>query len=147
MRTVIVERTIHAPIADVFDWLTDATNYTQVPVVRRITLLRPGDSALNGTGAVRIVVTPLLKLTEQILEYTPPTLMRYSIIRSTPPLRHEEGYISFEETESGTRVRWFTRYEVDSPFLPTLFTLLMHPVIGMGFHIVLRTAARELRQG
>lgn len=31
MREVHLERTIQAPVADVFDWLTDATNFQRSP--------------------------------------------------------------------------------------------------------------------
>lgn len=146
MHTIVVERTIRAPIAEVFDWLTDATNYTRVPVVRRVTLLRPGDAVANGTGAIRVVTTPLLKLTEEVVEFIPPIHLGYRIIRATPPLRHEEGTLDFREVPDGTHIRWHTRYEVDSRLLTTLLTLAMHPVIAAGFEMVLRTAERELRK-
>ncbi|UFS93883.1 SRPBCC family protein [Nocardia huaxiensis] len=145
MRTVHVQRTIEAPLPDVFDWLTDATNYQRVPFVRRVTLVRPGHTTGHGDGAVRLIVTPLLRITEEIVEYTPPTLMRYSLLKSVPPLRHQEGHISFEEVPTGTRVHWHSTFELASPILPALCTRLFLPVVRGGFLLVLRTAERELK--
>ncbi|MCP2275352.1 Uncharacterized conserved protein YndB, AHSA1/START domain [Nocardia amikacinitolerans] len=144
MHTVDIERTIRAPITDVFDWLTDATNYRRVPVVRRVTLIRPGDVHCHGRGAVRVVVTPLLRLTEEIVEYRPPTLLRYRITRSTPPLRHDEGFMAFRSVPEGTRVRWFSRFEVVSPVLPGVCTLAMVAVVSSGFQLALDCAQGEL---
>ncbi|GAB0101779.1 SRPBCC family protein [Nocardia sp. JMUB6875] len=147
MRTVDVERTIPAPAPDVFDWLTDVANYQRVPLVRRVTLVRPGDTAGNGAGAVRLVVTPLLRLTEEIVEYDPPRLMRYRLLKSVPPLRHQEGHISFEPVAAGTRVRWSSTFEIAAPFLAPMWTRMFLPVVRGGFIMVLRTAERELRGG
>lgn len=145
MRTVDVERTIRAPLPDVFDWLTDATNYQRVPLVRRVTLVRPGNTNGHGVGAVRLIVTPLIRLTEEIVEYNPPELMRYRLLKSVPPLRHQEGFISCKAVSAGTRVRWFSTFEIASPILPGLCTALFTPAIHSGFLMVLRTAERELR--
>ncbi|UGT39113.1 SRPBCC family protein [Nocardia yamanashiensis] len=145
MRTVVIERTIHAPRPDVFDWFTDATNYQRVPFVRRVTLVRPGDTRSHGAGAVRLIVTPLLRITEEIVEYSPPELMRYRLLNSVPPLRHQEGYMSFAEVSAGTRVRWFSTFEIASPVLAGFFTAVFAPAIHGGFVMVFRTAERELR--
>ncbi|MGW4740150.1 SRPBCC family protein [Nocardia xishanensis] len=144
MRTVDIERTIPAHVSDVFEWLTDATNYRRISVVRRVTLVRPGDDHCHGSGAVRVVVTPLLRLTEEIVEYRPPTLMRYRITRSTPPLRHDEGFMAFRSVPEGTRVRWFSRFEVASPILAGVCTLAMVPVVAEGFQMTMDRAEREL---
>ncbi|QIS15932.1 SRPBCC family protein [Nocardia arthritidis] len=144
MRTVDIERTIEAPIADVFDWLTDATNYPRVPLVRRVTLVRPGDTHPQGRGAVRLVVTPVLRLTEEIVEYHPPTLMCYRILQSIPTLRHEQGRMEFRETANGTRVRWLSRFELESAW-SGFFTAALSPGIALSFHLLLRTAARDLQ--
>lgn len=145
MRTVDVERTIPAPLPDVFEWLTDASNFQRVPLVRRVTLVRPGDTNSHGAGAVRLIVTPLLRLTEEIIEYDRPYLMRYRLLKSVPPLRHQEGSIRFEPVPAGTRVTWSSTFEIDAPALAPLWTRLALPMVRGGFVMVLRTAERELR--
>ncbi|NNH75073.1 SRPBCC family protein [Nocardia uniformis] len=144
MRVVEVERTIAAPITDVFDWLTDVTNFQRVPMVRRVTLVRPGNTTGNGVGAVRLIVTPLMRLTEEIIEYTPPTQVRYRILTAVPRLRHQDGTLDFSETDYGTHVRWYSTFEVASRG-SVVATHVYLPMIRAGFHMVLRTAARELR--
>ncbi|MFI6868172.1 SRPBCC family protein [Nocardia sp. NPDC050406] len=143
MRAVEVERTIAAPITDVFDWLTDVTNFQRVPMVRRVTLVRPGNTNGNGVGAVRLIVTPLMRLTEEITEYTPPTQVRYRILNAIPRLRHQDGTVDFTEVPEGTHVRWHSTFEVSRG--SALSTHVFLPMIRGGFHMVLSTAARELR--
>ncbi|MRH86995.1 SRPBCC family protein [Nocardia sp. SYP-A9097] len=145
MRTVDVERTIPAPLPDVFDWLTDTTNYQRVPFVRRVTLVRPGHTTGHGEGAVRLIVTPMIRLTEEIVEYRPQEIIRYRLLKSIPPLRHQDGFISFRQVSRGTRVRWFSTFEIAAPMLAGLCTAVTLPIIRAGFIMVMRTAERELR--
>ena len=86
MRTVDVERTINAPIDDVFEWLTDITNYQRVPFIRRVTLVRPGAVIEHGVGAVRLVVTPLLRMQQEVVEFERPRKLRYRNLSSFPPI-------------------------------------------------------------
>jgi len=147
MRTVLIERTIRAPVADVFDWVTDATNYQRVPVIRRVTLVRPGNIAEHGIGAVRLLVTPFVRVTEEIVEYDPPRMMRYKLLSSYPRLRYQDGCMTFSEIKGGTRVRWKSEFEVAAPILASLWTLAMAPIVVVGIRSVLATADRELRRG
>ncbi|SUA73530.1 Polyketide cyclase / dehydrase and lipid transport [Nocardia otitidiscaviarum] len=144
MRGVEVERTIPAPITDVFDWLTDVTNFQRVPWIRRVTLVRPGDTNGNGVGAVRLIVTPLMRLTEEIVEYTPPTRVRYRVLSSVPRLRTQDGKLELSEHAEGTLVNWYSTFEVDNR-CPKLSTCAYLPLVRGGFHLVLRTATKELR--
>ncbi|MGH8882987.1 MAG: SRPBCC family protein, partial [Stackebrandtia sp.] len=82
MRTLDVERIVRAPRADVFDWIADATNYQRVPAIRRVTPVRPGNISEHGIGAVRLVVTPLLRLTEEVIDYEAPRSFRYRVLKS-----------------------------------------------------------------
>jgi hypothetical protein len=51
--TVSVERVVAAPLADVFDCLSAASNYTRSPFVLHERLVRRGEDAAYGCGAVR----------------------------------------------------------------------------------------------
>ncbi|MBF6172742.1 SRPBCC family protein [Nocardia blacklockiae] len=146
MRKVDLERTIQAPIEDVFDWLTDATNFQRVSLVRRVTLVRPGNVAEHGVGAVRLLVTPLLRLTEEIVEYEPPRLLRYRHLTSFPPMRAQDGVLRFDEVPGGTRVRWHAQFEVVAPLFGDAYTLGLAPLVALGIRSVLATADRELRR-
>ncbi len=144
MRTLDLERVIRAPRADVFDWLTDATNYQRVPSIRRVTPVRPGNVSEHGVGAVRLVVTPVLRLTEEIVDYDPPKVFRYRILKSLPPLLRQDGTVTFDDHPGGTRVRWRSQFEVAAPLLATAWTFALLPAVYLGLHYVLATADREL---
>ena len=146
MRAVTLERTIQAPVADVFDWLTDATNFQRAMWIRRVTPVRPGDIAEHGVGAVRLLVTPLVRITEEIVEYDPPRLLGYRRLSSAPPLLCQDGNLTFDEVESGTRVRWAAQFEVMAPLLGSISTLAVAPLVALGIRSVLATAAGELRR-
>ncbi|AHH21626.1 SRPBCC family protein [Nocardia nova] len=146
MRTLDLERIIRAPRADVFDWLTDATNYQLVPSIRRVTPVRPGNVSEHGVGAVRLLVTPLLRLTEEIIDYDPPKLFRYRVLKSLPPLRRQDGTVTFDEHPEGTKVRWQSQFEVAAPLFAKAWTLALLPTVYLGLHYVLATADKELRR-
>ncbi|MQY30341.1 SRPBCC family protein [Nocardia aurantia] len=145
MRTMDIERTIAAPIDDVFDWLSDVTNYQRVPFIRRVTLVRPGSVAEHGVGAVRLIVTPAWRVTQEITEYDPPKWVRYRNLDSFPPQFHQDGNLTFTELPDGTRVRWHTEFEVSTPIFGPVYTLLLVAGFAMGLRLVLGTADRELR--
>ncbi|MFF0489760.1 SRPBCC family protein [Nocardia sp. NPDC004068] len=146
MRTLDLERTIQAPIADVFEWLSDATNYQRVHLIRRVTLVRPGDVAEHGVGAVRLIVTPLVRVTVRIVEYDPPRLFQYRILKSVPPLRYQDGLVAFAEAGSGTRVHWHSQFEVAAPLFAGQWTLALAPIMSVGLRGVLARADLELRR-
>ncbi|MEV3959370.1 SRPBCC family protein [Nocardia sp. NPDC050193] len=144
MRIIDIERVIPAPIEQVFAFLTDTAHYRTVPGVLRAEVVRPGPRAPGGAGTVREVVLPLLRLTEVIEVYEPPRFMRYRIVRSIPPLRHEHGFMAFAAEPGGTGVRWLSEFAVDFPLLSGPLTRLAEPVLAAGFRFLLYTAAREL---
>jgi hypothetical protein len=145
MRTVDVERTIAAPIDDVFEWLSDVSNYQRVPLVRRVTLVRPGDVAEHGVGAVRMFVAPFMRVSQEITQYDPPRSVRYRTLHSTPRMRYQTGELTFREVRGGTRVVWHMEFEVGAPVLRWAWTLLLALGTTMGLNLVLSTADRELR--
>ncbi len=145
MRTVKVQRTINAPTADVFEWLTDVTNFQRIPWVRRVTLVRPGNLTEHGIGSVRLLLTPLARITEEVVEYDPPRLIRYRMLKCSPAIWRQNGSLRFEEVEGGTRVTWICVFEVTTPVFSELWTLAAAPLTVMGFRTVLITAGRELR--
>ncbi|WP_216901933.1 SRPBCC family protein [Nocardia alni] len=145
MRTVKLQRTICAPAADVFEWLTDVTNFQRVPGILRVTLVRPGDITEHGTGAVRLLVTPLARVTQEIVEYDPPRLIRYKMLKSSPSVWQQEGTLRFEQVEEGTRVTWISVFGIATPIFGDLWTLAAAPMTVIGLRAILATADRELR--
>ncbi|MGK5729508.1 SRPBCC family protein [Streptomyces sp. URMC 124] len=145
METMTVERTIDAPIDDVFAWLTTTTNYTSSPLVLRCRLARRGEGAAYGTGAVRNHLWLIGWFRERITHYDPPYATEYVVERSLPPSRHELGRMTFTETDGGTHVRWITRAEIPVPLLgPFLTRHFARPVITRTFGNILKSADRAL---
>jgi len=147
METMIVERTIHAPIDEVFTWLTTTTNYTKSPLVLSCRLTRHGETAPYGVGAVRSHLWLIGRLRERITLYDPPYATEYTVERSVPPSRHELGRMTFTEVDGGTRVNWTTRAEMRAPLVGAFLTRhLVRPMITRSFHSILDAADTALAQ-
>lgn len=109
MQTVVVTRTIHAPIADVFEEFIDHERLADLPMVLSAKVVTPGTTEKNGLGAVRVVDGGLLRLREEIVGFQRPTLMEYRILDTWPvESRHELGRVEFAEVPGGTTVTWTT---------------------------------------
>ncbi|WP_035840466.1 SRPBCC family protein [Kitasatospora azatica] len=145
METMTVERTIDAPIEEVFAWLTTTTNYTRSPLVLRCRLARRGEGAPYGVGAVRRHLWLIGWLKERITRYDPPYVTEYVVERSLPPSRHELGRMAFTEVDGGTRVCWITRAEMRMPLVGAFLTrLLVRPMIIRSFDSILDAAEAAL---
>ncbi|MET9414632.1 SRPBCC family protein [Streptomyces klenkii] len=145
METMTVERTIAAPIDEVFAWLTTTTNYTCSPLVLRCRLDRRGEDAPYGVGAVRDHLWLIGWFRERITHYDPPYATEYVVERSLPPSRHELGRMTFTETDGGTLVRWTTRAEIPVPVLGAFLTRrLAKPIITRTFGNILSAADTAL---
>ncbi|MEU2512277.1 SRPBCC family protein [Streptomyces syringium] len=145
METMIVERTIDAPIDDVFAWLTTTTNYTASPLVLRCRLTRRGETAPYGLGAVRSHLWMIGWFRERISHYDPPYATEYVVERSLPPARHEVGRMTFTETDGGTRVCWTTRAEIPVPLIGSFLTRrVARPIIMRTFGNILAAADAAL---
>lgn len=147
METMTVERTINAPIDEVFAWLTTTTNYTRSPLVLRCRLTRHGETAPYGVGAVRSHLWLIGWLRERITHYDPPYATEYVVERSLPPSRHELGRMAFTEADGVTQVRWTTRAEMRMPLLGALLTRhVVRPMITRSFGSILDAANTALAQ-
>ncbi|MGW8375121.1 SRPBCC family protein [Streptomyces sp. ODS28] len=145
METMTVERVVHAPIEDVFAWLTTTTNYTRSPLVVRCRLTRHGEGAPYGVGAVRSHLWLIGWFRERITRYEPPYVTEYAVERCVPPARHALGRMTFEEIEGGTRVCWITRAEIPLPLVGGFLTRrLARPVITRTFGAILEAAEGAL---
>ncbi|MFC9239822.1 SRPBCC family protein [Streptomyces decoyicus] len=145
METMTVERTVDAPIDEVFAWLTTTTNYSRSPLVLRCRLTRRGEAAPYGVGAVRSHLWLIGWLRERIIRYDPPYATEYVVDRSLPPSRHELGRMTFTEAGGGTLVNWTTRAEMRAPLIGAFLTRhLVRPMITRSFHSILDAANAAL---
>lgn len=109
METVVVTKTINAPIDVVFEEYTDHERLADLPMVLSAKVVVPGRTEKNGLGAVRVVNGGVLRLREEIIGFERPRLMEYRILE-TWPIRseHELGRVEFTEVPGGTKVVWTT---------------------------------------
>lgn len=145
MQTVTVERTVMAPVADVFERLSDASNYTRSMYVMRERLSEPGKDAPYGLGAIRQLTWIFGWFRERITAYDPPDEFHYLVERSFPPVRHEDGRLTFTEVPGGTRVVWTTTVEMRLPIGAAAVTRIFGgPLTAYTFGKVIDAATASL---
>lgn len=145
MPTFVVRRTIAASPARVFDWLADVRRYTASPVVLSARWAQLDDQGGHGVGAVREVTAAIGWFRERIVASEPGRELRYQILASVPPVRHEYGAVVLTEVPGGTHVEWTTTTAVRLPLAgPVLDRIVLGRAIQVGFGDVLRACEREL---
>jgi uncharacterized protein YndB with AHSA1/START domain len=145
METVTVERVVAAPVAEVFGWLSDASNYTRSRLVLRQRLAQAGEDAPYGLGAIRELTWAFGWFRERITAYDPPHEFHYLVERGLPPVHHEDGRMTFTEVPGGTHVNWTTTVQMRMPVAAAAVTrLLGRRVIIFGFDKILDAARSAL---
>lgn len=100
--TMTVERVVHAPADEVFDWLADAGNYPSSRVVLRARLVTAGAGAPYGPGAVRALLWFMGWFRERITSYERPHRFGYVV--------EPGGWQPAELAETAGRVRTVCRH-------------------------------------
>jgi hypothetical protein len=144
MRSVHVTRTIPAPAEAVFDRLADHGNYDRFRGISGSELLREGDPAPNGLGALRrIKVTPLV-FEEEITAFDRPHRLDYLIVKLNIPFEHQGGSIRLVAEGDATAVDWRSTFTVPTPVIGGLEERVWVPVLNRGFRRVLEDVERML---
>ncbi|WP_158271290.1 SRPBCC family protein [Nocardia sp. MDA0666] len=138
-----VTRTIDAPIETVFAWLADARNYSRAPGVLRVRDLSHGTPTAHGIGHRRQILAGGVLFTETITEYREPTHIAYDVNATRPPLPHRGGSIDLERQGNRTHVVWRINFAITTPLIGGALTRLGQTLLGVGFRLILHTAARE----
>lgn len=144
MQTVQVEKTIAAPIEQVFDLLTDHANYKQFPGISASELAREGQPEANGLGALREISAGPIRFEEEITAFERPNRMDYVIRKVNIPLEHEGGTMRFESTDAGTHVLWRSTFRLTTPGIGGLLGGAGAPAIRLSFGRILKDADRRL---
>jgi hypothetical protein len=144
MPRVEVTRKIEAPAEAVFDLLADHANYDRFRGIRRSELLREGDPAPNGVGALRRVWVGPLRFDEEITAYKRPSRLDYLIVRVNVPFEHERGQIRLSQENGATRVEWTSVFRIPTRVIGRVQERIWAPVLGRGFRRVLEDVERAL---
>jgi uncharacterized protein YndB with AHSA1/START domain len=145
MRTIRVEKLLHAPAERVFDVLADHEGYVRFPGVKSATLTRTGTAERNGVGAVRQIDLGAARFEEEIVAFERPNLLEYRIIRSRPPIEHELGRLRFTPRPDGVEVIWTSTFRVKVPVIGGLLTLVAVRTMASAFDRVLATTEKLAR--
>jgi uncharacterized protein YndB with AHSA1/START domain len=142
MRTIHVTRTIPAAPEAVFDRLADHANYELFRPIHRSRLLREGEPAPNGVGALREIKVRPLTFEEEITAYERPTRLEYLIVKLNVPFEHHGGSIRISPDGDETHVDWRSSYTVPTPVVGGLQEMIWKPVLARGFRRVLEDVER-----
>jgi hypothetical protein len=115
MRTIQATRSIPASAESVFDVLADHAHYDRFRGIQKSELLREGEPAPNGVGAlrhVRIGPLGLISLDEEVKVFEPATRLDYLIVRGNAPYEHLGASIRFAEDGRRTSVEWTSSFRV-----------------------------------
>jgi uncharacterized protein YndB with AHSA1/START domain len=144
MVEIHLERTIDAPVEQVFDWLADPPNLAAAPLALRGRYAK--DSSAPGAGAVREVTAVGTWFREEITAYDRPRSYSYLIVRSFPPFNHEGGTLTFTASGDGTRVDWLTNYTHPARAGGKLLEALTSRVLRSSFGAILDACAKALEK-
>jgi ribosome-associated toxin RatA of RatAB toxin-antitoxin module len=147
MRSIHVTRTIPAPAEAVFDLLADHANYDRFRPINGSELLREGDPAPNGVGALRQIKVRPLTFEEEVTAYERPTRLDYLIVKLNVPFEHHGGSIRLSGDGDATEVDWRSSYTVPTPLIGGLQEVIWQPVLARGFRRVLEDVERMIRDG
>jgi uncharacterized protein YndB with AHSA1/START domain len=144
MKAVHVTRTIPAPAEEVFDLLADHANYDRFRPIHGSELIREGDPAPNGVGALRRIKVRPLVFEEEITAYERPTRLDYLIVKLNVPFQHHGGSITLTADGDGTDVDWRSSYTVPTPLIGGPEEFVWQPILARGFRRMLEDVERML---
>jgi uncharacterized protein YndB with AHSA1/START domain len=144
MVEIHVERTIAAPVEQVFDWLADPANLASAPLVLRAGYAK--GSSGPGAGSVREVTGVGTWFREDITAYDRPRSYSYLIVRSFPPFNHDGGTLTFTASGDRTRVDWLTTYTHPARAGGKLLAAVSRPVLRSNFLAILDACAKALQR-
>jgi uncharacterized protein YndB with AHSA1/START domain len=142
---------IHAPIAKVFEALSDHEGFFRNHGVRRSVVTTPGKTEKNGLGAVRTIDALSFRFVEEIVRFERPARFDY-LIRSMTlygrklPMEHELGWLELTESKGGTKVAWRSRFTIGVPVIGDRLARLIGPQAERAFGKLMKQAKRELER-
>ncbi len=147
MVEIHVERTIAAPVEQVFDWLADPANLAAAPLALKAGYAK--DSSGPGAGAVREVIGVGTWFREEITAYDRPRSYSYLIVRSFPPFNHNGGTLTFTASGSGstegTHVEWLTNYTHPARAGGKVLESVSYRLLRSSFLAILEGCAKALQ--
>ncbi len=123
---------INAPVSDVWRELTDHAGIGNWSIFSA-SVLRRGVPEPNGTGCIRELTAPCIRVTEEIVAWEEGRHYAYQL-RTGAPLHKHQGDVFVTEANGHTKVRWAIRFESWIPFSNRMIAWLL----GLAFRQALR---------
>jgi uncharacterized protein YndB with AHSA1/START domain len=120
---VAIETDIDAPAGDVWRQLTDHAGMGNWSLFQG-RVLREGREDPNGSGCIRELSAPAVRLTEEVTAWEAGRHYAYQL-RTGVPFRKHQGDVFVSENGHSTRVRWAIRFEPVVPFTGMLTAWLL----------------------
>lgn len=131
-RQIDITRSFAMPVEQLFAYLAEHENLNKVFAPAKITRLRDGDGARNGTGSVRRVQMPGSgPLEETVTAYRENELIEYKITKGGP-LRGHHGIMRFSGEGTGSRLHYTIDFDGKFPFVATIVRLILTRGITRG---------------
>ncbi len=75
----------------------------------RAGLLKEGNDARYGVGAIRSIRLSGITFVEEIVKYDPPESFEHKVQKCALPMKHELGRMEFARSGDGTNAHWISR--------------------------------------
>lgn len=112
----VIEETVAAPAATVFEVLTDHRGYPSITPIRRVRLDPEGDPVADGVGAVRVVELIGPPIRERVTEYEPEHRFAYEML-SGAPLKNYRALVETTGAGGCTTLRYAVHAEPKLPLI------------------------------
>jgi hypothetical protein len=111
-----VETSAHssAPVSEVWPLIGEAHRWKAWSFLTRSDIIRVGDPAPDGVGAVRRFTRHGIGSTEQVVAWEPPHHLGYTIL-SGFPVRHYRADVTLAAENDGTLVSWSATFDPKIP--------------------------------
>lgn len=141
-----IDVTAHSPAdaATLYGLLADGATWPTWSPLESFTLERPGPSAPEGVGAIRVFRTGRIASREQIVELVPEKRLGY-VLLSGLPLRGYRASVGLTPAGSGTDIHWRCSFNAKVPGTGWLYRRVLSRFIqrcadGLAAHAARATA-------
>jgi uncharacterized protein YndB with AHSA1/START domain len=109
-----IERVTTAAPDAVWRWLADASSWREWTRLSRTRLVREGEPAPDGVGAIRHFALAGGSSREEVVVFDPPHHLAYVLLQGLPVLNYRAD-VTLEPTGAGTRILWHSTFDAKYP--------------------------------
>jgi hypothetical protein len=118
-----------ATAAEVWPLIGEAHRWKEWSFLTRSDLIRTGDPAPDGVGAVRRFTKNGIGSREEVVAWDPPHHLAYRVL-SGVPVRHYRADVWITSEESGCLITWSATFDAKIPGTGRLMVVVLRRMIG-----------------